>query len=51
LFYCLLDIQHCGPANSDEVIKFVWMPGNHKGTCHDPEDPKTDGICDGLLGL
>lgn len=48
---CISEIQHCGPANSEEVCKFVWMPGNHKGVCDSIEDPKTEAICDGLIGL
>ncbi|XP_052810769.1 cryptochrome-1-like [Mya arenaria] len=46
------ELEHCGPANSDEVSKFVWLPGTHKGNCSSGNEELSEAIlCDGLMGM
>ncbi|XP_052809529.1 cryptochrome-1-like [Mya arenaria] len=47
-------IDHCGPASSEEVSMFVWMPGTHKGTCSSDMETceATDStVCDELVEI
>lgn len=44
--------EHCRPANAEEVHKFVWMPGEHKGHVGCGENIIGDHeLCDGLMGM
>ncbi|XP_052238808.1 cryptochrome-1-like isoform X2 [Dreissena polymorpha] len=46
------EMELCGPANTEEVAQFVWMPGNHAGTCHQGEEEANPSmLCDGLMGM
>lgn len=42
----------CGPANTEEVAQFVWMPGSHAGVCRQGEEEANPSmLCDGLMGM
>ena len=51
-YYIGSEIEHCGPANQEEVQQFCWLPNFHRGdTTSDGIALDMDNICDGLIGM